>query len=81
VSIDKAGKEPLVILTLAGRKIALPVRDAHEIGAKLTGSAIEVEIQGFLIDWITRHISPLDLNQASALAMQFREYLRNARKD
>lgn len=56
-------------------------RDAHEIGAKLMGSAVEAEIQGFLFDWITRHISPLDVNQASALAMQFREYLRNARKE
>jgi len=80
VSIDVEAKAPMVILTLGGTKFELPVRDAHEIGANLMGSAIEAEIQGFLLDWITRHVTPLDVSQASALAMQFREYLRNVRR-
>ena len=57
----------------------LPVAQARHIGEMLVGAATEAETQGFLLEWFTRKFGALDQQQATALAMQFRQFLMEQR--
>ena len=79
-----------VVMNFDARRCSIRVRvgeveavmspdSARTFGQQLIAAATEAEIQGFLIDWFTRHVGPLDVEQGTALAMQFRQYLAQQR--
>jgi hypothetical protein len=80
-----------VIMNTAARRAEVRVRvgegealmrpeEARNFGQQLIGAATEAEIQGFLLDWFTKHVGPLDVQQGTALAAQCRQYVASLRK-
>jgi hypothetical protein len=54
--------------------------EARKFGEQLIGAAHEAEVQGFLLDWFTKQVGPLDAARGTAIAMQFRQYVAKNRK-
>jgi hypothetical protein len=74
VNLDFAACRALVKMGIDNMDVLMTPEEARTFGAKLMGASHEAEVQGFLIDWITKQVGPLDTEQGTAIAMQFRQY-------
>ena len=79
VQMNVPTRRPAVIFEFGQLTAPLSVETAHRLGQQLIDIAIEAEIRGFLLDWMTQHFGQFTVEQASALAMQFRQYLAQRR--
>jgi hypothetical protein len=77
--MDVATRRPSVIFELGELTTAIPVERARWLGQQLIGIAMEAETQGFLLDWMTQHFGQFTTEQATTLAMQFRQYVAQQR--
>lgn len=64
-----------ILVRVGDGEVMMSPDGTRTFGQQLIGAATEAEIQRLLIDWFTRHVGPLDVEQGTALAMQFRQYL------
>jgi hypothetical protein len=79
ISMNVPARRPSVILEVAQLKTGMSVEQARRLGQQLIGIATEAEIQAFLLDWMTQHFGQLSVDQASALAVQFKQFMDQRR--
>ena len=79
VSLDFVACRASVRMGIDNMDVLLTPEEARTFGAKLMGASHEAEVQGFLLDLITKQVGPLDADQGTAIAMQFRQYCAKRR--
>jgi hypothetical protein len=80
VNLDFAACRAVVRIGVGKCEALMSSDEARKFGEQLIGAAHEADIQGFLIDWFTKQVGPLDTAQGTAIAMQFRQYVAQQRK-
>jgi hypothetical protein len=80
IGVNVETRRPSVVIFIGRMRGELTVAQARKFGQQLISAATEAEMQGFLLDWMTEHFGQFNVQQASTLAVQFKQYLAEQRR-